>query len=146
MSVSDPVPEGFVPTNFGRKIPFSEHFFPTYEKLTDRGVIIGARVVPECCNAGAMAHGAFLMALGDYATTRATFAAVGTDNRFTVHINFTMNFYAPAVQGTWLEARADVERTGKSIIFVSCNYFADDEPIGHAQAVLKSSVRRTPSA
>ena len=142
MPQSDFPPEGFSPTDFGLRIPFVDNFFPTYERVNGERVDIGARVTPECCNAGGMAHGAFLMALGDFATTRAVFASVGSHNRFTVHLNFQMNFYAAAPLGVWLEARARVSRRGRDIIYTSCDYFADGEQIGHADAILKSSERR----
>ena len=142
MSSHRPPPGGFTPIDFGLDIPFVEHFFPTYERVTADGVDIGAWITDPCCNAGKMAHGAFLMALGDFATTRATFEQTGKHNRFTVHLNFSMNFYAPAPLGCWLEARARVARRGRSVIYTTCDYFADGEPVGRADAILKSSERR----
>ena len=142
MPQDQPPPEGFSATDFDLDIPFVENFFPTFERVDDDGVTIGARVTGACCNAGQMAHGAFLMALGDFATTRATFEKVGRRNRFTVHLNFNINFYGPAPRGSWLEARARVTRQGRSIVYTNCDYFADGEPVGRADAILKSGERK----
>jgi hypothetical protein len=47
--------------------------------------------------------------------------------------------------GAWVEARARVERKGRSMIFSSCNFYVGDEKIGHASAVMKiTSVRPQP--
>lgn len=138
----DTIPEGFLPTQFGLTIPFVENFFPTFQRLHDDSVEISARVTEGCCNAGNMAHGAFLMAQGDFATTKATFEVVGSRNRFTVHLNFTMNFFAAAPLGSWLIASARISKLGESIVYTNCDYFADGALIGHAEAILKSSERR----
>lgn len=142
MSEIAPPPEGFSPTTFDLDIPFVTHFFQTYQRSHHQGVDIGTWVTENCCNAGGMAHGGLLMTLGDYATTKATFEVMGSCNRFTVHMNFNMNFYAPARLGAWVEARAKVNRQGSSVVYTSCDYYADGDLIGHADAILKSSERR----
>ena len=142
MPTVNELPDGFLPIDFELQIPFVENFFPTYERVHDNGVDVGARVTKSVCNAGNMAHGAFLMALGDFATTRAAFERVERDQQFTVHLNFNMNFYAPAPLDSWVEARARVTRQGKSIVYTCCDFFADGSPVGRADAILKSTRRR----
>jgi|SRR5210317_1445868 len=142
MIQSFPPPDGFLPTVFEHDIPFVNNFFQTYERHCDDCSEIGAWVTEECCNAGRMAHGAFLMAIGDFATTKATFRMMGTHNRFSVHMNFNMNFYAAAPKNSWLVAKARVTRAGSSIVYTTCDYYADGELIGHADAILKSTIRR----
>jgi len=142
--MSDPFqpPAGFVLIDSDSHIPFINNFFRFYERAEPDGVTIGTLVSPEYCNAGPMAHGGFLLTLGDYATAKATFRVMGRSNRYTVHMNLNMNFFAPAPMDSWLEARAKVDRAGKSVIFAGCEFFADGNLVGKADAILKSSERR----
>ena len=132
------IPEGFSPSKFAMKVPFAEQFAPTYQKIHQDGVDIGAWVTKDVRNGGQMAHGGFLMTLGDIATGRAATAVMG-DDRFTVHLSFNMNFYAAAPVGAWIEARGRVNKRGRSIVYCSCDYYVNNQLIGRADAVLKSS-------
>ena len=135
-------PPGFVLIDSDNHIPFINNFFRFYECLREDGVTIGTLVSPEYCNAGRMAHGGFMLTLGDYATAKATFQVMGRHNRYTLHMNLAMNFFAPAPLDSWLEARARVTRAGKSVVFTTCEFFADGELVGKADAILKSSERK----
>lgn len=141
MTSPRPVPAGFEPTHFPMRVPFAEKMGPTFQRLVPNGIDIGAWVTDDNRNGGKMAHGGFLMTLGDIASGRA--AVIATDiHHFTVHVSFTMNFYAAAPLGSWVEVHARIERQGKSMLFCHCDYFADGAKIGTATTVLKSSVIR----
>lgn len=144
MATTHPIPAGFEPTQYALPVPFAEGIGPTYQRLVENGIDIGAWVTQDRRNGGKMAHGGFLMTLGDIASGRAAIEAMGAD-RFTVHVSFTMNFYGAASLGSWVEVHARIQRQGKSMLFCNCDYFADGEKIGNASTVMKSSELRRPA-
>lgn len=131
------VPDGFTPTQFSRRIPFIELIGPTFMRYTpEGGVDVGAWVTEDNRNGGRMAHGAFLITLADMATARLAINEAGPE-RGAVHISLSMDFFAPAPVGTWVEARARIDRKGSSILFLGCDFYVDNEKIGRATAVMK---------
>jgi uncharacterized protein (TIGR00369 family) len=131
------IPAGFEPAQFRMQVPFIDLVGPVYMRLSDGGCDIGARVEQRHRNGGRIAHGGFLMTLADIATARAA-ALLLPDDRANLHVNISMDFYAAAPLGSWVEARARVERQGKSMTFCNCDFFVDGAKVGHATAVLKS--------
>lgn len=134
------IPEGFSPCRFEVPVPFSDAM-DLYHCAHDHGVVIGIWVEDKYRNGGQMAHGGFLMALGDIATGHATSELMGKD-RYTVHVSFNMNFYSSVPIGCWLEVHGKVNRRGREVVFASCEYLVDDKVYGRADAVLKSSPPR----
>jgi acyl-coenzyme A thioesterase PaaI-like protein len=116
-----------------------------YHKVHEDGVDIGAWILDEYRNGGPMAHGGFLMTLGDIATGFAVNEVMGQD-RFTVHVSFNMSFYAGVPVGSWLLVKASVGRRGRELVFAGCDYWVGDQRVGRGEAVLKSSPRRPGTA
>ena len=131
------VPEGFVPCAFEVPVPFVDNLEVYYREHAD-SVDIGAWVLDDYRNGGPMAHGGFLMTLGDIATGHAVSMRKGI-NRFSVHISFNMNFYTSVPVGAWLEVRAKVTKEGRELVFSTCDYVVDGQVVGHADAVMKSA-------
>jgi acyl-coenzyme A thioesterase PaaI-like protein len=134
------IPKGFSPCRFEVPVPFSDGM-DLYHRVHDQGVVIGVWVQDKYRNGGQMAHGGFLMALGDIATGHATSELMGKD-RYTVHVSFNMNFYSSVPIGCWLEVHGKVNRRGREVVFASCEYLVDGALYGRADAVLKSSLPR----
>ena len=135
------IPDGFTPCRFEVPVPFSDAM-DLYHRVHDQGIVIGIWVDEHYRNGGQMAHGGFLMALGDIATGHATSELMGTD-RYTVHVSFNMNFYSSVPIGCWLEVHGKVNRRGREIVFASCDYIVNGAVLGHADAVLKSAPIKT---
>lgn len=131
------IPKGFSPCRFEVPVPFSDGM-DLYHRVHAQGVVIGVWVQDKYRNGGQMAHGGFLMALGDIATGHATSELMGKD-RYTVHVSFNMNFYSSVPIGCWLEVHGRVNRSGREIVFASCDYIVDGVVLGRADAVLKSA-------
>jgi acyl-coenzyme A thioesterase PaaI-like protein len=138
------IPEGFSPCVFDVAVPFSDQL-KVYHRVHEDGVDIGAWILDEYRNGGPMAHGGFLMTLGDIATGFAVNEVMGQD-RFTVHVSFNMSFYAGVPVGSWLLVRASVGRRGRELVFAGCDYWVGDQRVGRGEAVLKSSPRRPGTA
>jgi acyl-coenzyme A thioesterase PaaI-like protein len=129
------VPEGFTPTKFRIPVPFVELVGPTWMRVLPDGAGAGAGawVGDPVRNGGNMAHGGYLLTLADIATVRAANTTLAA-NEYVLPVNLSMGFYAPALLAAWVEARARVERKGRSMIFSTCNFYVGDENIGHASA------------
>lgn len=138
------IPEGFSPCVFDVAVPFSDQL-KVYQRVHEDGVDIGAWILDEYRNGGPMAHGGFLMTLGDIATGCAVNEVMGQD-RFTVHVSFNMSFYAGVPLGSWLLVKASVGRRGRELVFAGCDYWVGDQRVGRGDAVLKSSPRRPGTA
>lgn len=131
------IPEGFVRCRFEVPVPFSDNL-EVYHRVYDDGVTIGAWVLEDYRNGGPMAHGGFLMTLGDMATGHAVNQVKGT-KRFTVHISFNMHFYSVVPVGAWVEVNARVTKEGRELVFANCDYVVAGKIVGHADAVMKSA-------
>lgn len=142
MEMGKDIPEGFTPTQFRVPVPFTDLIGPTWTRLLTDGADVGAWVTESVRNGGQMAHGAFLMALADSATARAANTTLAPD-QYVLHVNLSMDFFAPAPVGTWVEARARVERKGSSMLFCGCGFYVGEEKIANATAVMKIITLRT---
>jgi len=125
------VPEGFeLMPPFG---PFHELVGPIYWRRTEAGFTIGLRAVEKHRNKGDMVHGGMLAMLADTAFTWASkhsreppIAAV------TTQLSVTM--MGKAAIGDWLEARVEVLRSGRRVVFSNLYLWANGERIGQATA------------
>lgn len=134
------VPPGFAPADFGWPVPFLELIGDLYIKNTEDGVVAGTWVTDKKRNGAQMAHGGLLLTLADLATGYAGYQLV-EKGQFLVHVSLSMDFYAPAPVGAWVEARVKMESQGKSIFNAACEFFVEEKKIGHARAILKSTRR-----
>lgn len=134
------VPPGFAPADFGWPVPFLELIGDLHIKETEAGIVAGTWVTDEKRNGAQMAHGGLLLTLADLATGYAGYRLV-EEGQFLVHVSLSMDFYAPAPVGAWVEARVKMESQGKSIFNAACEFFVEEKKIGHARAILKSTRR-----
>jgi uncharacterized protein (TIGR00369 family) len=111
---------------FGDSDPFEDHAGPFYRRLLPSGEIICAFVAEKqhSNNSGAV-HGGMLMTFADYALF--ALADMGLYNPM-VTISFNAEFTAPALVGDFVEARGEIVRRTKSMIFVRGQVFVRGEP------------------
>jgi acyl-coenzyme A thioesterase 13 len=110
------VPEGFQP--FRHSSPFLDRIGPLYERTDAHGLTLGVRVEPWHCNRRGLCHGGLMVTLGDIVLgyTAGPLAEPGS-SLTTVHLS--TDFAGGAGLGDWLEARADVQKTGGSLAFAN---------------------------
>jgi uncharacterized protein (TIGR00369 family) len=108
---------------------------PMYFRYEDDVPVAAMRALPKHMNAGSMVHGGCLMSFADFALF--VIAKRAMDNQYGVTIAFTSEFLSPAREGDLLEARGEVLRTGRSLLFVRGLITANDEPCLNFSGTIK---------
>jgi len=111
---------------FGDIDPFEDHAGPFYRRILPSGEILCAfEAQQQHGNNSGSVHGGMLMTFADFAL----FALSDTGlHSPMVTISFNAEFTAPAYVGDLVEARGDIVRRTKSLIFIRGQIFVRDEP------------------
>jgi uncharacterized protein (TIGR00369 family) len=116
--------------NFG---PFHEYLGPTWYMHRDGCMTVGLRVEEKHRNRGAMMHGGMICTLADIASHWAARHARQPDHlMLTTGLNVCL--MGNAGPGEWVEARVQVLRSGRSIVFTDCHISCDGRAIAQASA------------
>ncbi len=129
------IPEGFQPHT--RKSGFTDPWEPIYHRSNVNGISLGLHARDAHANSRGFVHGGLLSALCDNAMGLSCIPHLG-DIKGLVPVNLRMDFLGSAQVGQWLEFRADVTRTGRSLSFASATVLADNQPCARATAVFKA--------
>jgi uncharacterized protein (TIGR00369 family) len=125
------VPGGFeeMPT-FG---PFHAHLGPMYFKRCEDLMVVGLRVEDKHRNRGQMMHGGMICTLAD---TASHWAAKNARQPASMMLTtgLSVNLMGNAAPGEWVEARVEVLRAGRSIVFTNCQICCGDKTIAQASA------------
>jgi acyl-coenzyme A thioesterase PaaI-like protein len=100
----------------------------------DATCTVGAWVRPEHSNGEGFAHGGFLLAFADVAITVVT---------TTITISLSADFIRPPRTGSWLQARINVRKRSRSVVFADAIISHDDVDMVRVSAVLRPFERRT---
>ena len=124
-------PEGF--TRLDRTSPFHELVGPLYARRDGAMLVIGMRVAEKHMNRRGAVHGGMICTLVDFAMGEA--ARVTTDPpRKVVTTSLSTDFAGNAAVGDWIEARVDVMRPGRRVVFVNCFVYRGAERIARGSA------------
>jgi uncharacterized protein (TIGR00369 family) len=125
------IPEGFeeMPT-FG---PFHALLGPMYFRRTEDQMIVGLHVEDKHRNRGQMMHGGMICTLADTASHWAAKNA-RQPTAYMLTTGLSVNLMGNAAPGEWVEARVDVLRAGRSIVFTNCQIFSGGRTIASASA------------
>ena len=113
------IPKGYKPykTIEGK---FAAHIGPYYIKYKYPRAVFTVFIDNKLSNLNNVAHGGFLMA---YADSVGGFYAYNKVKKPIVTVNLNCNFVKPVNVGAWLEAKAKIKTTCKSLIFVEIEMF-----------------------
>lgn len=96
--------------------PFEHKAGPFFHREQDDGGVIGAFIANEShVNGLGIVHGGCLMTLVDYTLFTAVKRAIGADEAVT--ISMTNEFSGSGAIGDLIEARAEIVKAGRSMIF-----------------------------
>ena len=125
------VPDGFerMPP-FG---PFHELVGPIYFKRTVEGFSIGLLAEEKHRNKGDMVHGGMIAMLADTAFTWANKYSRDPPLKL-LTTQLTVSLIGKAQPGDWIEARVDVVRAGRRVVFSNCFIWVGGERIAQATA------------
>lgn len=96
--------------------PFESHAGPYYFREDEHGPVAAFRARPHQMNGAGFMHGGCLMTFADFALFALAQPDLAGDHAVTV--SFASEFLAGAAQGEWIEARGEVLRNGRSLVFV----------------------------
>ena len=107
--------------------PFENRIGPFYFRQDEQGPVCAFRAEAHHMNGMGSMHGGCLMSFADFALF--AIAHDELDNAPAVTVAFSSEFLGASRVGQWIEARGDVLRAGRSIIFVRGVAQADGKPI-----------------
>lgn len=114
---------------------FAEMVGPLYVRRDAGGTSFGFRAAPRHGNVRGAVHGGMLMTLADQVLGLTVMEAVDLAPMVTISLN--CDFVAAAMPGDWIEGRATVVRTTRSIVFVRGTLTVRDAVVLSASGIWK---------
>ncbi|MER8160828.1 PaaI family thioesterase [Streptomyces sp. NPDC094472] len=135
------IPEGFVP--LGQEGTFLGHVGGlTWRRTTDRTDIC-VPLAPHHLNPNGTAHGGFLMTVLDITLGATVESFLGTDpERHPVTLQLSCSLLAPARGGELLFGEARVDRSTRTVTFVSARLHSEGQTVLTASAVFRNPPSR----
>lgn len=99
---------------------------PFHFKVDDEGPVAAFRAERKHMNAGGVVHGGCLMAFADFALF--AIAHEHIQDEYGLTVAFNSEFLSGPAEGAYIEARGEVLRAGRSIIFVRGLITGDGKP------------------
>lgn len=130
------IPAGYKSFNFPIGGPFISTNGPLLHRQDGKQFLLGMRVEKRHCNPMDVCHGGMLMSFVDMAMPMGVIYQENI-NRFLPTISLTTDFLAPVPLDAWLEARTDVLRVTRSMVFAQCLVQADGITAVRASGVFK---------
>ncbi|WP_419809430.1 PaaI family thioesterase [Sphingomonas sp.] len=120
---------------------FEQRAGPFYERVDEHGDGITAfRAGPNHMNGGGFMHGGCLMTFADAALF--TIARPAMAGSFGVTVNLAGDFLDGARPGEFMEARGQITRGARSLVFVRGLVTADGRPVLSFSGIIKKVGRR----
>ena len=130
------IPAGYKTFNFPIGGPFIGTNGPLLHRQDGKQFLLGMRVEKRHCNPMDVCHGGMLMSFVDMVMPMGVIYQENI-HRFLPTISLTTDFLAPVPLNAWLEARTDVLRVTRSMVFAQCLVLADGITAVRASGVFK---------
>ena len=108
---------------------------PFYFRHDEKGPVAAFRAERKHMNGGGVMHGGCLMTFADFALF--AIANKEMDGGYGLTVAFTSEFLDGPKVGEWVEARGEVLRAGRSLVFVRGIVTADGRPCLNFSGTLK---------
>ena len=108
---------------------------PFYFRIDDKGPVAAFRAERKHMNGAQVMHGGCLMTFADFALF--AIANKEMDGGYGLTVAFTSEFLDGPKVGEWIEARGEVLRAGRSLVFVRGIVTADGRPCLNFSGTLK---------
>ena len=141
--LTTPPPPGFLPAPGWDRPIFNQMIGPFWVKPEGEGIVYGLRAELHHCNPTEVLHGGMLMAFADVVLTGGS-NYVAKLSRFLLTVSLTADFMAPAPIGSWLEARPEVLKVTRTLVFSQCLITADGKPVLRASGTLHAGGQADP--
>lgn len=115
--------------------PFENNIGPFFHRRDgEKGALCAMRAVRKSTNALGLVHGGCLLSLADHCLFLTAVTATGGAEVITVSLNG--DFLGSARDGDLIEARGEVVKAGRSLIFVRGILSVGDRPVLNASATM----------
>ena len=131
------VPPGFVPLPPVGEAGFNDQWGPLWVKPDGDTLLGGFRVERRHLNPNNTCHGGMLATFVDVHLCMAALFARPLPAQILPTISLSLNYLAPALLGTWVEARPEIDRVTRGMVFASALLRADGEPVVRGTGVFK---------
>lgn len=111
---------------------------PFWLKPDEEGIAFGFRVELRHCNPMELCHGGMLTAFADIVLTGGC-NHVARLSKFLTTVSLATDFIGPARIGAWVEARPEVLKVTRGMLFGQCMMLADGEPVLRASGTFRHS-------
>lgn len=108
---------------------------PFWRRAAGSALEYGFRVEERHLNPHGIMHGGMMLTFADQVLGATVWHAIGEKPCATITLN--SNFLAPAKLGDWLEAKAEISRRGRSVVFVGGRVLCGDRILLTAEGVWK---------
>ncbi len=129
-------PPGFVAVG-GQCGPFILHSGPLYGRLVGDELTLGVRVLERHTNPLGCAHGGLLSSLADMLLAASAMYRVEGRGQVLPTISLQLDFLALVRLGEWVEGRAQILRSTRTLIFSQACFEVDGQPVLRASGILK---------
>ncbi len=133
-----PVPAGF--TRVKRRSPFLDLIGALHLREDGGQPVYGLRILPAHANNRGGVHGGLLMTIADLVLGYTTAFASDPPLRLTT-TSLSIDFVSAAQVGDWLEGRAEIIRTGRTLAFATCYLTVDDRRVARASSAFAVDTR-----
>ncbi|WP_084396181.1 PaaI family thioesterase [Henriciella aquimarina] len=113
---------------------------PFYFRVDEKGPVAAFRAKRKHMNAGGVVHGGCLMAFADFSLFAIAHEHI---QDYGVTVAFNSEFLSGAPEGAWIEARGEVLRAGRSVIFVRGIITGDGKPCLNFSGTLMRKPKRS---
>jgi uncharacterized protein (TIGR00369 family) len=116
---------------------FMDRIGPVYQQVLPDRVRLGTRLTRHQLNPGLTTHGGMLMSLLDV-TFGSTAAQVLGHEGIVATVSMTCNMLAAAREGEWIQTDAQVDKTTKTLSFISGRITSGDRVLATATGVFRN--------
>ena len=133
--MSSKIPEGFSIRDEGQS--YMDHIGPIYHRVLEDSVQLGVRLSKHQLNPIGTTHGGMLMSLMDV-TLGATAARVLGHEGVVATVQLSCNMIAAAREGEWIHGEGRVDKTTRTLSFVSGRIMAGDRVLLTATGIFRN--------
>ena len=130
------VPAGFIEMPAGRD-GFGALCGPFWMKAEGEVLVAGFRVESRHCNPAGICHGGMLAMFGDFHLAMSAMFRHPLGLHILPTINLSLDYLAPTPNGAWVEARAEMAKVTRGMVFANEIIIADGQPVARANGIFK---------
>jgi uncharacterized protein (TIGR00369 family) len=128
----DPAAHGWQIVN---NTAFGELIGPIWHRRDGDKMLFGIQVAPKHLNRAGNLHGGMLMSLADQSMAITARDATGSKRHATIELN--TQFVGSVKPGEFVEARPEVVRPTRSVVFMAVKMFVGDRIVASANGIWK---------